>query len=336
MRDYILYNDDAAVASFVLDHGTIVSFKALLPELLPMQLRNASADAFTLWLQNRAIDLNTFQHRQLASELLGTRDKTAIAIMTHMFSVTDTFTCFAEGEFEPRNTLCDPGSQNDISDFILVSGDTSLDKVARVTPNASTDGSFTKTWRYEDGQWWLYKLQSEEAVRSEVAISEALHACKWDAAEYRFAEGYVTRVRSLNFVGPQEFFEPYESFRYVFTDRSDDEQVIYRNLASVGAAFEEAWIRILLADALFMNTDRHMRNFGVIRSAKTGDVLRMAPNFDNNQAYTANPGRSYSDAMLKRFVKDHGGHRALLRHLTDACRSVPYLGQAVAAGQAFL
>ena len=336
MQRFTLYNNDTAVARFDVNYGTVVSFEALLPELLPMQLRNATADTFTLWLQNRSIDLNTFQHRQLASELLGTRDKTAIAIVTHMYSVTDTFTCFAEGEFQPRASLCDPESQNDIATFILVSSDTSLNKAARVTPNASTDGSFTKTWRYENGQWWLYKLQSEEATRSEVEISSALRTCGWDAAEYRYAEGSKTRVKSLNFVGPGEFFEPYDSFRYRFTDRSDDDRVIYNNLASLGKGIEDAWIKILLADALFMNTDRHMRNFGVIRSAETGRVLRLAPNFDNNQAYMANPGMSYSDAMLKNFIQDHGEHKALLQALVESCEKLQYLEKAAAIGRSFL
>jgi len=336
VQRFTLYNNDVAVAWFELNYGTIVSFKAMLPDLLPMQLRNASADTFTLWLQNRSIDLNTFQHRQLASELLGTRDKTAIAIITHMFSVTDTFTCFAEGEFQTREKLCNPESQNDISSFILVSSDTSLDRAVRVTPNASTDGSFTKTWRFENGQWWLYKLQSEEATCSEVEISKALRACGWDAAEYQYVEGYKMRVKSLNFVNSGEFFEPYDSFRYSFVNRSDDEQVIYHNLASLGNAFEEAWTRILLADALFMNTDRHMRNFGVIRSAETGKVLRVAPNFDNNQAYMANTGMSYSDAMLKSFIKENGEYKALLQELVEKCEALPYLKTAAVVGRSIL
>ena len=336
MQRFTLYNSDVAVAKFELNHGTIVSFKALLPELLPMQLRNASADTFTLWLQNRSIDLNTFQHRQLARELLGTRDKTAIAIITHMFSVTDTFTCFIEGEFQPREKLCNPESQNDISGFILVSSDTSLNKAARVTPNASTDGSYTKTWRFEDNRWWLYKLQSEEATNSEVEISKALRACGWDAAEYQYVEGNKTRVKSLNFVHEGEFFEPYDSFRYSFMDRSDDDRVIYNNISSLGIAFEEAWIRILLADALFMNTDRHMRNFGFIRSAETGRVLRMAPNYDNNQAYTANPGRSYTDAMLKEFFKKYGDHKTMLQQLVEICETLPYLDKAARVGKSIL
>ena len=49
-----------------------------------------------------------------------------------------------------------------------------------------------------------------------------------------------------------------------------------------------------------------MRNFGVIRSALNGDILHMAPNFDNNQAYRANPGGRFTDGMLHSFKASFG------------------------------
>lgn len=49
VQRFILYNSDVTVAEFEMNYGTIVSSKALLPELLPMQIRNASAEMFTLW-----------------------------------------------------------------------------------------------------------------------------------------------------------------------------------------------------------------------------------------------------------------------------------------------
>ena len=141
-----------------------------------------SLKLFARWPRERAIDLNTFLHRQLANELVGSRDKTAVAIMTHMFSVSDTFTCFPEGEFIPRNELCKIEDQDSVSDFILISSDTSLRNRNIATPNASTDGSFPKTWKFENGAWWLYKLQSATATRSERDISHVLMECGWDAA----------------------------------------------------------------------------------------------------------------------------------------------------------
>ena len=168
-------------------------------------------------------------------------------------------------------------------------------------------------------------------------ISKALLRCGWDAAEYRYVSSKRTQVKTRSFLGENEFFEPYDSFRYSFSDLSDDDAVIYDNIASLGAEYELAWKRILLADAFFMNTDRHMRNFGVIRSAKTGKLLRLAPNFDNNQAYLANPSGKHSDAMLKMHMRNADSQTyADLRTLLTASQSARYLSQAVDAAQKYL
>lgn len=340
MRNYVLYNQDQPVARFSVETGVIASYAPTRPELLPMQIHAASPEGFTLWLQNRAMDLSSFQHRQLAQALVGSRDKISVALLTHMFSISDTFTCFATDEpFVSRSQLCLPDQQNRVSDFILVSSDTSL-RLARISsPNASTDGSFTKTWRFENNHWWLYKLQSADATRSEYEISRALRKAGFDAAEYRMDHSRKTRIRTRNFVGEDEFFEPYESLRYMFKDLSDSDDVIYANLASLGEAFEHAWRRILLSDALFMNTDRHMRNFGGIRSARTGELKRLAPNFDNNQAYKANPGNHYSSGMLNAFRAAYGltqADRDELRALLSACEERAYMQDAVEVGTDFL
>ena len=123
MSRYILYNDDMQVAQFEVSNSVITDFIPQKPELLPMQIRHATADAFTSWLRERAVDLNSARHRSLMNELIGSRDKTTLALRTHMFSISDTFTCFEESEFVPRLQLCQPEDQNKVSDFILVSSD---------------------------------------------------------------------------------------------------------------------------------------------------------------------------------------------------------------------
>lgn len=337
MSCFLLYNDDVQVAAFQVEHSLITQYQPLQPQLLPMQIRSASADGFSSWIRERAVDLNSVQHRNLMSELVGSRDKITLALRTHMFSISDTFTCFEAGEFVPRLQLCRPEDQNEVSNFILVSSDTSLRKLKVATPNASTDGSFTKTWKYEDDAWWLYKLQSSAATAAEVEISRVLRSCNWDAAEYAYVGRYRRRVKTRSFLAPHEFFEPYDSFRFFFADLSDEDDVICKNLASLGPAFEEAWKRILLADALFVNTDRHMRNFGVIRSSITGEVLRLAPNFDNNQAYHANPSGTYSAGMLKMYMKnaDPVDYKNL-QTLSEALKNHSYLKDAYDASLFYL
>ena len=256
-----------------------------------------------------------------------------------MYSVTDTFTCFPDGEFVSHKALCKTEDQEHVANFVLTSGGTKVPPLNIATPNASTDGSFPKTWKFENGAWWLYKLQSAIATRSERKISHALIACGWDTAEYQYCSSYRNRIKSRNFVGKDEFFEPYDSLRFMFADKSDDEEVIYGNISSLGPDFEKQFRRILLADALFMNTDRHMRNYGVIRSAKTGEILQMAPNFDNNQAYKSNLGGRYSGEMSKRFEGLYSltdGDKADLAALVTACSARPYLQDAQIVGSSFL
>lgn len=336
---YRLCNADQRVASFVYEKGVITDFSPEKKYLLPMQIRDASADGFANWLRNRTINLEPALHRRLAHELTGSRDKTAIAIAMHMFSLSDTFTCFPDGEFVPSKELCDPEKHECVSEFILSGGASLIPEKGIITPNLCTDGRFPKTWKYENGEWWLYKIQSSMVARSEREISHVLMACGWDAAEYQYSGSYRTRIRSRNFVGENEFFEPYDSLRFMFEDRSDDELVIYENIASLGQQFEKEFRRILLADALFINTDRHMHNYGVIRSSITGEILRMAPNFDNNQAYRSNPGGHYSSSMLQSFEKMYELTEEdvnNLQTLLNECQKRPYLKDVCEAGTEFL
>ena len=87
MPNYILYNNDQIAARFAYAQGMIRSYEPVHSELLPMQIRSTSAEGFTGWLRERAIDLNTVQHRNLVSELLGSHDKVHLSLMTHMFSI---------------------------------------------------------------------------------------------------------------------------------------------------------------------------------------------------------------------------------------------------------
>ena len=322
MERYVLFNDDKRIASFDVNNSIIVTYTPEIQELLPMQIRNTSAEGFSSWVRERAIDMNSFVHRSLMKHLIGSRDRITVSIKTHMYSISDTFTCFLEGDFTPRAELCNTDDQNSISDFILLSSDTSLRNALFVTPNASTEGSYTKTWRYEDSEWWLYKIENKESIEAEIKISQALIECGWDTAVYQYSDSLNNCVRSRNFLKQNEFFEPYDSFRFFFDNTSDADDVINNNIASLGEEYLKAWKKIMIADALFGNTDRHMRNFGLIRSSITGEVLRLAPNFDNNQAMYANPGKKYPAGMLKIYMEtaddeDRDNLKALLNVIKD-------------------
>ena len=80
-----------------------------------------------------------------------------------------------------------------------------------------------------------------------------------------------------------------------------------------------------------------MRNFGFIRSSVTGEVLRMAPNFDNNQAYLANPSGTYSAGKLSMYMKKADSEdRENLGLLIETMKKHPYLWQAKEAVSLYL
>lgn len=326
---YAMCNDDNIVATFIVSEGRIKEFSTVIDELLPYQLHNADASIFNNWLSQRAVDLSVGRTRVLANMVFRTTDKVMLSIQSGMVSISDKFTCYQiDNPTSRAKMLVIPGQ--DIQSFVLLSSDTSLGKLASINRNQlsvlmSTNGSFPKIWKYVNGDWWLYKRQSVDAVKSEYNIQRILRACSFDACDVEVVED--TLIRARNFVYDGEFFEPYESFRFAFNNITDDWSIIENNFKSLDKCLAKQYRRILLADCLFMNPDRHLQNFGVIRSTTTGAVLRLAPNFDNNIAYQAAGGSEYSLAMLEYFKKELGlmeDDKKDLSILLKACALNPY------------
>ena len=44
------------------------------------------------------------------------------------------------------------------------------------------------------------------------------------------------------------------------------------------------YVKMLFLDTICANPDRHTFNFGILRDADTGNIIGLAPNFDNNMA----------------------------------------------------
>ena len=60
-------------------------------------------------------------------------------------------------------------------------------------------------------------------------------------------------------------------------------------------------------DTVCLNMDRHTKNYGILRNVKYGDILSLAPNFDNNIAllsrgYPKNQGRKH-DKLIELFLE---------------------------------
>lgn len=48
------------------------------------------------------------------------------------------------------------------------------------------------------------------------------------------------------------------------------------------------YLLLLWMDTVCYNMDRHTENFGVLRDVNSGEILSLAPNYDNNIALISN------------------------------------------------
>ena len=64
------------------------------------------------------------------------------------------------------------------------------------------------------------------------------------------------------------------------------------------------YVRMIFLDTITANPDRHTGTFGLMRDVKTGELLSLAPNFDNNMALIARgypTGKTANDLLITLF-----------------------------------
>jgi hypothetical protein len=67
----------------------------------------------------------------------------------------------------------------------------------------------------------------------------------------------------------------------------EDYAVNFETFWQLSPRLAEQYLQIIYMDTLCFNMDRHTKNYGVLRDAESGEILSMAPNFDNNIALFA-------------------------------------------------
>ena len=169
---------------------------------------------------------------------------------------------------------------NDFSDLALKGTLSDFSKKPSRTPELTNIGSFEKCWRLENGEWWMYKEGNKLERFSEIFIYLLCAKLNFPTAIYQNCGDYV---RTRDFTRGRYNFEP---AAYLV---GDDEDYIrnYQTFLTFGKHIADQYIEILLMDTFCRNVDRHTYNYGLLRNQKTGAVVSMAPNFDNNIALVA-------------------------------------------------
>lgn len=153
------------------------------------------------------------------------------------------------------------------------------------SPEFGTSGSFAKCWVKEDDGIYLLKRGSEGARNaglepySEMYSSQIARIICRDAVEYS-VEKYHNKIASKCrlFTSEQEGYVPITKFFGKIVSVKE----ILEKFEQHGC--EDDFRRMIVLDALILNTDRHMGNYGFMVDNDTMQIKRMAPMFDHNQA----------------------------------------------------
>lgn len=287
LNGWLMYGD--AVVATVRDN--IVT--PLLPEQCPLCFQRGSD--IVSWLKARAIDRRRPNGRILKRMLrLGDTSDLNTALHVHGATITDNY--WVKTEDEASLTWADVGfRENYFADLALsgrfssIAKNYSPEELRTATPELTNIGSYEKCWRQQNGHWVMVKSGTPEEHFSEIFTAALGKHLGFDMAEYTLDGAYVI---SKDFTEGRLNFEPMANL----VQDNEDYDFNYDVLQTLNPSLLKLYLDILFMDALVFNVDRHTQNYGLLRSRETGEILSMAPNFDNNMALIS---RGYASDLGK-------------------------------------
>lgn len=356
--DYVLKNKDKAVLKFKVENIETKSMvtntielnqklveieiieSALFPKNLPL---NDLERNLELWIKDRKVPQNrAFVENIIATYAINGKEQLMDYIDVSLgLSLNDSFWIVPsdkdykwkdynlyDNEFDEALEKASFGEE-----LLKIKGLTS-------SPEYTTNGMLKKCWHRDNGVIYLYKANSKEYA---------------NGGKEAYSEYYMAQIATLmNFThisyDLKEFHNQIVSACPIFTSENEGYLPMYQvfnndewkfakrgELVDMIAQFYgvEKLQDLLVFDALIMNPDRHLGNFGMIVDNNTGKLLRPAPIFDNgysmmNLLYkedlshidtALNSTMSYLefsfDTQLKLFIQPrHAENLEKLKHFT--------------------
>jgi hypothetical protein len=229
------------------------------------------------WLRGRAIDAHRTNSRLLkkALRIAGADDLEAV-LRVHAATITDTYWFCPEGE---ALIYDDVRFKENLFAALALRGDPdSFNQPCSRTPELTNIGSYEKCWLQKDSSWWMVKQGNALERFSELFICRLGQALGFPMAEY---EQDGSTVLSPDFT--QGASVNYESADGIVGD-DEDYGRNFDTFYGISPDLARQYLEIIYMDTLCFNMDRHTKNYGILRDVATGEILSMAPNFDNNIA----------------------------------------------------
>ena len=268
-----LMSEDRPIAK--VQNGKITD---AVEELLPLYLKRTKN--FEEWVSSRAIDAHRTNSRLLKKVLrLRTTDDVQTALAVNAATVTDRYWFNPDGSSAVYEDI---RFKENYFDQLALRGDPdSFSRKPSRTPELTNTGSFEKCWKLINGKWWMYKNGNSEECFSELFICKLGEKLGLDMAHYELDGQYI---RSKDFTdGASINFEPLRAL----VDDDDDYENCFNVLKKLSPDIAKQYLLLIWMDSICYNMDRHTENFGLIRDVHTGEILSLAPNYDNNIALIA-------------------------------------------------
>ncbi len=205
--------------------------------------------------------------------------------ITHAASINDSFWIKEENETATWNDIS--FYKNNFNDTVSRLAFEGLGlygiQMSSTSPELTTDGSFRKCWKKENGDIYLYKRGVSGAANAglepycEALASEIINTADPSSVRYsvmKFHGETATKCRA--FTGEDVGFVPLRKL----VDRSITMDGLLTFFDSLGC--REKFQKMLVLDAVTFNVDRHLGNIGVLINNDTQKITGIAPNFDFN------------------------------------------------------
>ena len=298
--EYKLKIYDVELARFTFER-TMTGFRArgleVAPEsarLLPLNIRANQTDAeLARFLASRRIPKGrAFLEEILRPYGLGPNDTKGIIDLSRGVSVNDAYSVVpADDDIPFREYNLFDNDFDEVLQIVAYTGAMPASPLGRGRPSDLTpSGTFPKTWRKTGGKLVLFKAGSTVAAPnygkepySELLAWQVASAGGFDAVEYGMTEwqGKICSTCEL-FNTADIAFVPFELCLPAGALALADFQTTLGYFRELGEGACERFASLCVFDSIVANTDRHVGNFGVLRDNRTGDVVGMAPIFDNN------------------------------------------------------
>ena len=257
---------DTKVASF--DKGVL---SWMDEDKVPLAIKHSKR--LEPFLKLRSIDTGRTNSRLLKKVLrIQNVDDERIVLYAHAATLTDNYWFKPKGS---RLHYSDISFDSDIYSDIALKGEILYyPRKSQLSPELTLTGSYEKCWKKDGNHWYMYKVGNNNEIISEIFASRLAEKLNIPTAKYEKDGDYI---KTENFAYKVNF-EPMASI----VGSDDSYENVFKSLSIFDEEIKKQYLYLMCFDLIINNVDRHNENMGLLRDRKTGKIISLAPNFDNN------------------------------------------------------